>query len=215
MRVKQALLLGPVFSLKFNEDFNLTFVYLYGESDYKYRYNGPGFRTDYKSKRHDMDFALNYRLNNYFKVFAGIKYLALDIIPEFFSSYPYAEIYIHGKHKSFGVGLGLSATFPITENLFLLSTLSGLYLKGLGDEKAEVITSSGGTPQNIKSSFNDYGFNATLSLAYYIAQYGVVISLGGRVQYVTTKYDDSNFPFQDTFHNVYGITLTATYSFSI
>ena len=67
-------LYGPALSVKFNDDFNLTFVYLYGEFDYQWR-NEP------KSKitRYDSDLALNYRLNDYIKVFAGIKYMGLSL----------------------------------------------------------------------------------------------------------------------------------------
>ncbi|MCL2156182.1 MAG: hypothetical protein FWH53_10995, partial [Leptospirales bacterium] len=48
-KVDPAFLYGPALSVKFNDDYNLTFVYYYGEYEYNYG------RT---SKRHDSDLAL-------------------------------------------------------------------------------------------------------------------------------------------------------------
>ena len=176
-------LYGPALSVKFNDDFNLTFIYLHGKYDFEIDQGGPT-PEKLKIKRNDSDLALNYRLNDYFKVFAGIKYM--NFKQEF-------------NHRGIGPGLGLSATYPIADNLFLLGTLSGFYLWGKEED-----THDGDT------KYKEYGFNSTLSLAYYIASASTTISLGGRFQYIKTDWSKDNMT-----HKIYGATLTATYSFSI
>ena len=56
-------LYGPVLSVKFNDDFNLTFVYLYGKFDIEQEaiFGGATYSSKYKLKRKDSDLALNYR----------------------------------------------------------------------------------------------------------------------------------------------------------
>lgn len=176
---------GPALSVKINDDFNLTFVYLYG----RFNYSNAGF--DFKMKRIDSDLALNYKLNEYFKVFGGIKYIGYSADVLFFST----KIYL------FGPGLGLSATYPIVGDLFLLANLSGIYLWGY----SEVVGFTG----KEKLEYNTYGINSSLSLAYYIAPASTVISLGGRYQCLMSNDDSNNRT------KFYGITLSATYSFSI
>ena len=74
IRYDQTFLYGPAMSVKFNDDFNLTFIYLYGKFDkppLKAFLPGLG-AVDYEDiKRKDSDLALNYRLSDYFKVLAG------------------------------------------------------------------------------------------------------------------------------------------------
>jgi len=189
-KIDPAFLYGPALSVKFNDDFNLTFVYLYGKYDIKGIARDSGDPYKAKLKRKDCDLALNYRLNDIFKVFGGIKYLGASAAAMGFDWY------------GWGPGLGLSATFPVAENLFLLGTLSGFHLwtKEDGD---------GGDDRG-----KGYGINTTLSLAYYIAPASTTLSLGGRYQYLDSGYDNSSDdgPPKQKF---YGVTLTATYTFSI
>jgi hypothetical protein len=82
-----------------------------------------------------------------------------------------------------------------------------------GDEK--VVNKS----QESKSDIKQYGINSSLSIAYYIAPASTVISLGGRYQYYKTVYYNIDIDDWGLLHDYkdkfYGITLTATYSFSI
>ena len=174
--IDPAFLYGPVLAAKFTDNFNMTFVYLHG------RFDAKDTANTFTMKRNDSDIALNFRLNNYFKLFAGMKYMSYSGI---------------GNNTSYGPGLGISATFPILENLFLLANISIIYLWGDND---------GG-------DFKEQGTNSSLSLAYYIASASTVISLGGRYQEFTTVYDDNNK--SRIKHEFYGVTLTATYTFSI
>jgi long-subunit fatty acid transport protein len=143
----------------------------------------------FKVKRTDSDLALNYRLNDYFKVFFGAKYLGYSI--------PRSDV------KGFGPGLGLSITYPIINDIFLLATLSGFHLWFNEDNKNDVSKNS-----------RDYGFNSTLALAYYIAPASTAISLGGRYQVDKQYYVDISDSDKKT-TKFYGITLTAIYTFSI
>ena len=202
--MKPALLAGPVLSLKFNDDFNLSLILLASEfagnfdcekSGYEVS-GGGGTPTPFTNKgtayRFDVDITLNYRLNDYFKVFAGAKMLHTSTTMG------------GGEFESYGPGLGLGFTFPILDNLFLLANLSGFYL--WGNEK----NYDGGG--NFKFKTNDYGINSTLALAYYIAPASTTLSLGGRYQYIETNYDaNEDWTRKCTF---YGVTLSVTYTFS-
>ena len=221
-----AFLCGPAISVKFNEDFNLTFLYLYG----KFNYNGKVYfdgtaaaelEINFKSKRNDADLALNYTLNSYFKVFIGVKYLSFDMQQIIFqSSDAVADKYSYrnqGEHKGIGPGLGIGAVFPIIDNLFLLSNLSGFHLLGTSEKIQFVGISPDGMSlisYEFKSSFKEYGFNANLSLAYYIVSASTAINLGGRLQHIRTDYKDDRFPVKIK-QTLRGITLSAAYGFSI
>ncbi|MCL1864950.1 MAG: hypothetical protein FWF73_03985 [Spirochaetes bacterium] len=199
-------LYGPVISAKFNDDFNLTFVFLYGKFDATKKNASMAAKAEFG--RIDSDLALNYKLNNYFKVFAGIKYLAYDIIPSSVSPY---SIKMNDKHISCGPGIGLSATIPITENVFCLATLSGLYMRG--DDKVEA--TMWGIPHNLNIDYNEYGVNSNLSIAYYISDLSTAISLGARFQYIIANYNDNDIGLSSIRFKMYGVTLSATYTFNI
>ena len=178
--VDPGFLIGPALSVKFNNDFNLTFVYLYGKFTAKNDYG-----ENFKIKRYDSDLALNYRLNNYFKAFAGVKYIGYKSSSEGIES------------DSWGPGIGLSCTFPIIYNFFLLGTLSGFYLWSTDDYENDG-----------KDKYKSYGFNSTLSIAYYVAHESIALSLGWRYQYFIYSNDADNQRF-------HGLTVAATYSFAI
>jgi long-subunit fatty acid transport protein len=214
-------LYGPVLSVKFSDDFNLTFVYLYSKFGYNedvYKDLGGNFFVKSNIKRADSDIALNYKLNDYFKVFAGAKYLSYKISLSFDDPNPeIGHCNSHSEHKSIGPGLGLSTTYPITNNIFLLGTVSGFYLFSKGEKFYDhKIYDKYPKPVNITIGYNEYGINSSLSVAYYIAKLSTVISLGGRFQYFVTDYYDYKFFYINYIRNmIYGVTLSATYTFSI
>ena len=192
-KVDPAFLFSPALSVKFNDDYNLTFVYYYGKFDYDYG------RT---STRHDSDLALNYRLNNFLKVFAGVKYRRITADSNEKSTPPPPVPLYSIKTDSIGPGVGLSGTFPVIENMYLIATGSGLFLFRRSEYDL-------GFGVSDKRYYHNYGYNTTLSIAYYIAPLSTVINLGGRYQCFIDRKDTS---IRDSF---YGITLTATYSFDI
>ena len=186
-------LYGPALAVKFNDDFNLTGVFLYGKIKYKDEDDGDVFTF----KRIDSDLALNYRLNDYLKIFAGIKYMSYTIVD--------ADDF---DHSGFGPGIGISAAYPVVDSLFLLATLSGFHLWGNEEEGDESPDEYG---------YREYGINTTLALAYYIPSISTVISLGGRYQQFKTVYNqeevNSGEEVDDLTWKFYGITLTVTYTF--
>ena len=161
--VDPGFLFGPALSVKLNDTYNLTFVYLYGKFTAT---KDDG--THYKIKRYDSDLALNYRLNNYFKVFGGLKYFG------------YKDTNAEVDFDGYGPGLGLSFTYNIVENLFALATLSGFALYS--------------TEESVNSGKDHYiscGYNSTLGLAYYIARESVAVNIGWRSQYFVYDFDNT------------------------
>lgn len=210
----QFFFMGPALGVKFNDDFSLTFIYLYGATTITEIETIYPYQNDCHFKRHDADFALSYSLNNYFRVFTGIKYINYSIDcgkPE--SS---AGNIIKRDHSGFGPGLGLSAIFPIFENLFLLANLSGFCL--LINKESAKYYDPGSNPASLRPKSNDYGINSGLALAYHIAPVSTTINLGGRFQYIRTVYSGDRDLNAGLYYNhnasmFYGVTLAATYFF--
>lgn len=192
-----ALYYGPVLSAKLNNDFGLSFIFLYG------KFNNISFPVSDTSElkfdmsRIDSDITVNYNLNDYFKIFSGVKYMSYKFDVE--------DSDLTVKHNSLGPGAGVSAIFPLVENFYLIGSIGGLYL--WGEEKAE----SDDFMEKLK--YNDYGINSSLSLSYYIDPVSTTISLGARYQYIETKYETGTDPTDK--NHFYGITLSAIYSFSL
>jgi len=190
------LLYGPVLSAKINDDFNLTFVFLYGVFNVK-ETDTDGSVYKYDMSRIDSDIALNYRLNSYFKLFIGGKYMSYK--------YKLDDFDYSGNDRAFGPGTGISVVLPIGGNFFLIGNVGGFYLWGKEDQSGEYA-------EEPDAKFKDYGINTTASIAYYIEPASTTINLGGRYQYLKSKYDGDE---PDDTTKFYGITLSATYSFSI
>jgi len=189
-KLGSTLLYGPAASMKVSDDFNLTFIFLYGVYD--------------SLDRRDGNIALNYMLSDYFKVFTGVKYMGFTSAIE--------------KHNALGPGMGLSATLPVIGDIFFLATLSGSYLWGSEKYDDPIIIYLWGSDKHDnsfikeKESFNEYGVNGTLAFAYYIADFHTVISLGGRYQYFFTDYKSDSIDYRIV---CYGVTLTVTYTFGL
>jgi len=183
-------LYGPVMSLAFTNDFNISFIFLYGQ----FTMNPEGSNNSIKLDRYDSDLALNYRMNNYFKIFAGAKYLAF--------TWPNG-----GKHQAIGPGAGISSVLPLGGNFFILGYISAMYLRG---------HENGDTSSNYKTKANELGGNASISLAYYIPSASTTISLGGRYQQINIYYDPKISPSaENSISKFYGVTLSAIYTFNI
>ena len=208
-----SFLYGPAISVKYDDDFNLTFVFLYGRFESE--------KSEFK--RIDSDLALNYKLNDYLKVFAGLKFLSYGVMPTKLNFFGETNFIIDDidTHTSYGTGLGLSATVPIIENLFGLATLSGLYL--LGNQKFDIEKAiiTGPPPgmhieyRSIKIWYHEYGVNTNASIAYYISNWSTVVSLGGRLQYIIADYKSNDIYVSSIRFLIYGMTLTATYTFDL
>lgn len=181
-----ALMYGPVLSLGFMDRWSISAVLLYGS------FEDVNLHIDYE--RYDSDVALNYRISSYLKVFAGSKYLYVDVDSG------------ESFHHVISPSLGISLTVPLGQSLFLLGSLSGLY--GWGKEEGSLPAGD-----EFTSDLNEKGFNSTLSLAWYIDSMSTTVSIGGRYQRAWTTYD--NELISDATHSFYGLTFGAVYSFGL
>lgn len=199
-----ALLYGPAIAVKINDDFGFNMIFLYGEFEGDYIVDTQSVLGKIKipttTKRYDSDTSITYRLNDYVKLFGGVKYMGYEMKgdgSELISQDPFTV-----KNDAYGPAAGLSFVVPIAQNFYLLANGSGLYLWGSSDND-----------QTINTDANCYGYNTTASVAYYIAPASVTLSLGGRYQYFKWLTDEDNGTESD--HAFYGITAAATYTFSI
>ncbi len=183
--VDPAPLYGPVLGIDFAERWALTSVFLTGEFDVHPLNPLPGVEFSYR--RYDSDTALNYSLNRYFKVFAGFKYMRYDLKA--------TGLDVDVKHISYGPGIGLGLTLPLSDSLFAIANISGMYLFG--------------KRQDDQDDFVEPGVNTALALAWYIAPLSTTITAGVRYQYFETRTAEI-----DTEHRFYGLTLSAVYNFS-
>src|SRR6056297_964746 len=148
--IDPTFLVGPVVSLGFSEKWNLSMVFLYGQFEMEEENNTN------EINRVDSDISLNYVINNYLKVFGGLKAMGY--------------YFDNGRHQSIGPALGVGLTIPIVGNYYFLGNISGMYNYG---EHQDEDNESGNERRSI---MREYGFNSTVSLAYYIESASTTIS---------------------------------------
>jgi len=175
-------LFGPVLGVDFAERWSLTSVLLVGTYHAK-----NDTDPEYTYRRYDSDTALNCSLSRYFKVFAGFKYMRYDTSSD--------QLDRDVKQISYGPGLGIGVTIPISDSLFAIANVSGMYLFG--------------TKKALQSDYYETGVNSALGLAYYIMPIATTITAGVRYQYFETRTVED-----DTNHHFYGVTLSAVWHFS-
>lgn len=180
--VDPAPLYGPVLGVDFAGRWSLTSVLLTGKF-----VDEDDMFGDVEYRRYDSDSAINYSLNRYFKIFAGFKYMRYDMSID--------SLDIELKHISYGPGLGIGVTIPISDSLFAIANVSGMYLFG--------------TKKALQSDYYETGVNSALGLAYYIMPIATTITAGVRYQYFETRTVED-----DTNHHFYGVTLSAVWHFS-
>lgn len=220
-----AFLYGPVISAKINNDVSFTFVFLYGQFNETADFGEDDIDlpVDVKINRYDSDTALNFKLNNYLKLFAGLKFMkySYELEGDSTSIEDGVEynIYLDAdmNHTGYGPGGGISGVFPLGHDFYLLANISLMYIWGkqTGTSEMEVIFPvfdeyNEYTKEKISENYKEYGYNTGASLAYYISGASTTISLGGRYQAYTTEYTDDKDK-----NKFWGVTLSATYTFAI
>ncbi len=197
MKFKPALLYGPVLSIRFLDDWSVSSVFLYGSYKPKESsQNGPD-----GIDRYDSDTLLNYSIGKYFKVFAGVKFMGFQ----------WDESNGEGTHRGIGPGFGIALTAPLTDQLFLLFNVSGLYLKTKHRQEYSYEGIGGSETYDV----NETGANSMISLAYYFPAISTSVTLGFRVQYVKMDIKEEGEHMEDANMLFYGATLSAVYSFDI
>ncbi|HSV95459.1 MAG TPA: hypothetical protein VLM75_00850 [Spirochaetota bacterium] len=186
---------GPVVGIDFAKDWSVTTVFLTG--NYKFEPSGIPMSINYR--RYDSDTTLNYSIFKWLKVFGGLKYMRYDardsgVVPPFGSA--------DFKHYTYGPGLGLGFTLPLYESLFALANISVMRLHGKT------------TDNNMADTYCiETGYNAAVSLAYYIDSMSTTLSLGWRHQYFESN--DRNTEGGNSKLTFSGVTLAAVYNFSL
>ena len=191
-----ALLYGPELSIKLNDYYSVTLIYLFGQYDVTSVVNywgiapPPSQKFKSKVKKHDADLTLNAKFGDNFKLHIGAKYINLS------ADY---------KHSGFGPALGFTITMPVpmADNIFILFNAGGFYLSSKESSNYYATINS-----------NDFGFDGGLSLAYYTDP--ISINLGYNGQYIKPVYKENDtLRSQGGYSIFHGLTLSATYSFGI
>jgi len=169
-------------------------------------------------EKFDMDSTLSYALNGTFKVFGGVKYQGYKYEDNYYVTMPGIGIVENGQitmdMKSTGPGLGLGVTYPVISSLFLVVQISGIYMYSsfhsntFGEHKYDI-----------------WGWNSSMGLAWFQQSMNTTFSLGGRYQNLkyskrySGSFDQNNPTDKDPVAGerdiFYGLTLSATYTFSI
>ncbi len=186
--IDPSFLYGPVLALGFGRGWSLSTVFLYGRFTME---EDDGASS--KINRYDSDTALNYSINRYIKLFAGPKFMGYTMSRQSFS------------HIAVGPALGIGITLPLSDSLFLLWNVSGVYLFGEHEQENLGVKSS--------SDYTEPGVNTNLSLAWYIESASTTLTMGFRYQRFNTYYAEDGW--SDMTHQFYGITLSAVYAFAL
>jgi hypothetical protein len=191
INMNEVLYIGPSIAYQFSDKWSTTLVALATPQKYK------DVQTEYR--RYDMDFALNYHVSRYVKVFGGAKYLAF-VYNNTMNTY-------NGIHHAVGPGAGISLTIPVLTNFYILANMSGIYI--IGNEKTEDTT---GTTNN---NFYEFGGSSALQIAYYIPSIAITFAVGYRYQYIESHYKNTGSNNSILEHTFKGFTVLLVKSFEL
>lgn len=216
---------GPLLSIGINETWGIVTSYTYGV--YRgtvtrlllnplYYYIEQPVTTKREAKRHDVDFLVSGRVNEYVNIFGGVAYSG-------YYMYTNASVLFYSySHRIFhhfaGPEIGAGFTIPLVSTLCLLPVVSCVFqfsrfTAGRRNPVSDIInTAVMGTGTTLLYA----GLDLALSLAYHIRQINMTIALGGRFRYLwITDIDKGGFVANDR-HDMYGgINLLVVYSFSL
>jgi hypothetical protein len=219
---------GPVVSFKINKSASVAANFITTknfQSDLKSNYKdstGASMSDTYSeeiiktSNRIDSDLTFNYNLNQWIKIFTGLKYIRYTSeINTSGNNIGYILTYtshVEMINTSFGPGIGVGLTAPLFENLYLLHNVSVFYLKTKWEYSHFGYYTNTGSIINSydNESFNCYGFNSNMALAYYFSDIQTTITIGFRYQ-LQVPAESEKDKRNDRF---YGAYLTAVYSLS-
>jgi len=237
------VLYGPVLSVLFTPEINLSVAGLTGTQDTYWHMDFEqegGDPTDiragtyfWETRRYDIDTAISYRISS-LKIFLGYKYQYMD------STMIYTEIrpqpaadpdLYHDKMTlttmSNGPALGLGYSYILGKGAFTSLNVSGLYMLGYFDVVTDFHYEYDGGTYTFNDEYNapvkvdtaQAGINVEMSLGYVPEGTGLVFTLGGRFQWLSTKFQDLSEEEKadlgtETMHDyLYGIFVSVLYTF--
>lgn len=191
---KPGLFYGPVIGFDLNNKWSVSEIFLTGNFSNE---NPNSIPVSTVFRRYDSDTTVSYNFNRWIKFFGGLKYIRFD-----YNSNG-SKVSVFGgsdlTYSALGPALGAGLTLPISDSLFLLANCSVMYC--FGEQ----------TYNGVVEKEKDYGFNSSVTLAYYFDSIETTVSAGIRYQYLYSVYEGD---YDDNSTTFYGLTLMATHHFS-
>jgi hypothetical protein len=225
-RMNPAFMYGPMLTFG-TGSWNVSAVFIMGEyhaSAKGMMLNGTGNVPMHSSQdidKYDLDATLSYTINPVIKIFWGLKYQRYTWSRNStmgYTGFP-ALIKLDSTSNNYGTGLGISFTFNLSGNLYVLLNISSLYiLNDIQNDQTTIMLPSIYYPVDTNTTVHSFGGNATLSLAYYFDTINTTLSVGGRYQYIrylksgNTNIDAQIHSLRDQF---YGVFVSAIYTFNM
>ncbi len=226
-RPDPAFMAGPTVSVGFLDRWSFSVAGAYGT----YSTRGTRMPTataivfeETDIRKYDLDTALSYIINSFFKLYAGFKlqgYGYDKTLHQVVSPSTYRwETYKNTTYRSMGPALGIGITVPFGERLFLVWNTNALLLYAWEDTSMDKYTfdpALGHEHYAYSGRARLYGANTALSFAYFIPDSRLTVTAGFRYQllrYVQDRSDVGEYNFDGKFDRFYGIVLGAMYSFN-
>jgi len=186
-----------------NGDWSLSVAYMAFSSftnKTEYEFSGVTVETKTEMQKRDLDIALSYSLSDYFKVFAGYKYVTCKYDVNFDDGSDFYEVKMTSSIPTAGAGLA----FPLSEEIALGLQFGLLYVfpeYKISDEK-------------IKTE-NGYGISIEPNLTFLLSE-SIMTQLGIRYQVYNVKFADPSYPMETTKNDqLVGVTLAVMYLFNL
>lgn len=179
----------------------------------------------------DIDIALSYAFSPRLKVFAGAKYINMEIfegVDTVFTAVRQSDGNVviqkteygmeegddnsYYSNKVYGGALGGNYAYPLFRSLYLVTNVSLLYFTGNITSTLVRSNFQSSSDTSFVGSYNSIGSNITLSLSNYFDLINTAFALGGRYQVVYNMYKSGDYDGSDKkFDRVWGITFSAMY----
>lgn len=210
--VPPSYMLGPIISLGLFDRLVLSAVGMKGTYNAESSLNsGTSDSWEREISKFDFDFTVLYRINGIFSIFLGLKH----------QEYSFTETHTVAGNPSQGTsefrgngpGLGTSVTLPVADSVFLVYNLSLLYTWNNYSQKLDSILGSSQSSAQITG----YGFNTSLSAAWYLPSISTTVSAGIRYQQIKFKQgsvEGAGFNYDGLQDRFFGFTLAAMYTFN-
>jgi hypothetical protein len=202
--------------------------------------NAYGKSRSSRVQRYDLDTTMSVKAAKYLSFFLGLKYqyYLIKKRTDYVSLDPTSSII--GRmdwdilQNAIGPGLGLSLSFNLVADFYLMASFSGLYMKPLmtiknnGFRYVPAATSLNPLKKTMTPDYHYAGANSSLTFAYHIRKASLTLSVGFRYQFIYVlgkdarpdAYSlvfgafDSMFSQKGRWDHFYGATASAVYSFS-